>query len=273
MTEQHATGMPVQFRPAPADRLLALTAEQRRFFDANGYLVVEDLYSQDEVTELRDAMTALLREPHAARPRVQFSLEEEPPGPGVPVDPDNPHRVWMVFDLPLAGDLWFRQACDPRIVDIMVDLLGPNINFHNGKARIKPPGYVTHQDWHQDWPYERHTSPDLAAAILYLDDTDVGAAATEVIPGSHLRGEWPTDDSGVLIPKELVTQPPVALKARAGSVAFIHVLVVHRATANVTGRNRSAVINEYKTLEALDRWNNRCAFAELPLRRDRQPFR
>ena len=52
---------------------------------------------------------------------------------------------------------------------------------------------------------------------------------------------------------------------RAGSVAIIHVLVVHRATANATDRNRSAIINEYKTTETLDRWGNRCAFAHLPL--------
>ena len=50
----------------------------------------------------------------------------------------------------------------------MVDLLGPNIDFHNGKVRNKPPGFVCTQSWHQDWPYERHTKPELAAAITYL---------------------------------------------------------------------------------------------------------
>ena len=37
--------------------------------------------------------------------------------------------------------------------------------------------------------------------------------------------------------------------------------VVHRATPNTTDRNRSAIINEYKTMEALDSWGNKCAFA------------
>ena len=51
-------------------------------------------------------------------------------------------------------------------------------------------------------------------------------------------------------------------------MAIIHVLVVHRATANSTTLNRSAIINEYKTREALDRWGNRCAYAQLPLLRN-----
>jgi phytanoyl-CoA hydroxylase len=174
------------------------------------------------------------------------------------------------MDTPLGGDVLFRQACDSRVVDAISDLLGPNINFHNGKARIKPPGYQSHQGWHQDWPYERHSRPDLAAAILYLDDTGPNAAATEVVPGSHKWGEMPSEDN--IIPDELVKTPGVPLYVRAGTVAIIHVLVVHRAGPNTSDRNRSCIINEYKTLEARDEWGNPCAFAELPLRRDRKPL-
>ena len=72
------------------------------------------------------------------------------------------------------------------------------------------------------------------------------------------------------VPDDAVGTPGVPLCARAGSVAFIHVLVVHRAGRNATDRNRSAIINEYKTHEALDRWGNPCAFADLPLRRNRR---
>ena len=56
-------------------------------------------------------------------------------------------------------------------------------------------------------------------------------------------------------------------KADAGDVVIIHVLVVHRAGHNYTQRSRNAIINEYKTAEAVDEWNNRCAFAGLPLAR------
>jgi hypothetical protein len=116
--------------------LLSLTPDQKQFFDENGYLIVEGLYPPDEITTMREQMNTLLRHPESARPGVKFSCEPEEEREAHPLDPDNPHRVWMVFDLPLAGDYWFRQFTDPRVVAIVSDLLGPNINFHNGKARI-----------------------------------------------------------------------------------------------------------------------------------------
>lgn len=251
-----------------------LTQAQIAFFHENGYVVLENLWSAEELAAARRQMNALLRDPDSARPRVSFSYEPPEEAQKHPIDPDNPRRVWMIFDTPLAGDWWYDNIRDPRILEAMSELLGPNINFHNGKARIKPPGYGTHQGWHQDFPYERHTSPDLAAALFYLDDTEVGAAATEVIPGSHKQGEWP-HNAETLIPDgevEAFGVTPVPLCVRAGSVAIIHVLIVHRATANTTTRNRSAIINEYKTMEALDQWGNKCAFADLPLWRKGKPW-
>lgn len=247
-----------------------LSQEQKQFFHANGYLLLENLLSSAELAEARSQMNTLLTHRAEAPHGVGFSMEPADSGQNWPIDPVNPECVWMLFDTPLAGDWWLQNIRDPRIIGAMSDLLGPNINFHNGKARIKPPGYGSHQGWHQDFPYERHTSPDMAAAIFYLDDTAVGASATEVIPGSHLKGEWKHDEH-TLIPDADVQAfgtVPAALSVKAGSAVIIHVLVVHRATPNHTSQNRSAIINEYKTNETLDLWGNKCAFAELPLVRD-----
>src|SRR5437588_1247257 len=250
---------------------LSLRPDQRRFFEDNGYLLLEQFYSPEFIARARAEMNRLLRCPEGAHPRVHFSREAEEGAADHPVDPDNPQRVWMIMDTPLAGDWWFAQFQEPRLLDVIVDCLGPDIDFHNGKARIKPPGYRSHQGWHQDWPYERHSVPELAAAITYLDDTWEGAATTSVIPGSHRRGEWPHDER-TLIPEDLVQEPGVPICARAGDVAIIHVLVVHRAGPNETSRNRSCIINEYKTHAAMDQWGNPCAFADMPLRRGGRPL-
>jgi ectoine hydroxylase-related dioxygenase (phytanoyl-CoA dioxygenase family) len=140
-----------------------------------------------------------------------------------------------------------------------------------GKARIKPPGYRNTQGWHQDWPYERHTLPELAAAITYLDDTGPGAAATRVLPGSHRQGEWPHDVRNTIPDAAAVGWPEVEVTARAGDVAFIHVLVVHRAGDNHSMLNRTAVINEYKTKAARPLRYQPLAFNELPLLRGGRP--
>lgn len=251
------------------DELLMLHPEQKQFFDDNGYLLIKGLYNPVEIEEMRREFHDLITRTENRPRNMHYSFM--PPPEGYESDPFNPKNVVGMMDQTLGSDYWFDQFTDPRVVRVMVDLLGPNIDFHNGKIRNKPPGFVCTQGWHQDWPYERHTRPDLAAAITYLDPTDFEAGATEALPGSHLKGEWPTRDDGHTIADDCVPEGQhVVLSAEPGDVAVIHVLVVHRAGHNVTARARHAIINEYKTAEAIDLWNNRCAFAGLPLARNRR---
>lgn len=245
--------------------LRTLTPEQKQFFDDNGYLLVRGVYGPAEMAEMRERFHDLITRTDDRPKNMSYAFM--PPAEGYQIDSFNPNNVVGMMDQTLTDDYWFDQFTDPRIVSMLVNLLGPNIDFHNGKVRNKPPGFVCTQSWHQDWPYERHSKPELVAAIIYLDDTDFEAGATEVVPGSHLKGEWPTHN-GFCIADDLVPEGTgVVLAAKAGDVAIIHVLVVHRAGHNYTNIARHAIINEYKTAEAIDRWNNRCAFAGLPLAR------
>ena len=106
------------------------------------------------------------------------------PVEGYPVDPYNPKNVQGIKDQPLANDYWFNNVTDPRIVNVFIDLFGPDIDFHNGKVRNNPPGFTNTQGWHQDWPYERHSTSDLAAAIIYLDANDVDQGSTRSCPAA-----------------------------------------------------------------------------------------
>ena len=248
--------------------LLFLTFDQKKFFDDNGYLMVESLYSPSEVAEMREQFHALVTQTENRPKNMSYSFMDT--AEEYEIDPFNPKNVVGMMDHVLANDYWFDHFTDPKVVSIMVDLFGPNINFHNGKVRNKPPGFVCTQSWHQDWPYELHTKPELAAAITYLDDTDFEAGATEVAPGSHRKGEWETFDGHRITDDRVPEGAGVVLSAKAGDVAIIHVQVVHRAGHNYTNTARHVIINEYKTAETIDQWNNRCALAGLPLARNRK---
>ncbi len=249
------------------DDLLILTPEQKESFAKNGFLLCKGVYDESEMEEMRHHFYDLLTNTDNRPKNMSYAFMDSPEG-YVP-DPFNPNNVVGMMDQTLAGDYWFDQFTEPRIVSAVVDLLGPNIDFHNGKVRNKPPGFVADQGWHQDWPYERHSTPDLAAAITYLDATDFEAGATEAVPGSHLKSEWPTLEGSHTIAEDLVAADGhIIVRAEPGDVLIIHVLVVHRAGHNYTDRARHAIINEYKTAETVDQWNNRCAFAGLPLARN-----
>ena len=163
--------------------LVMLDPEQKQFFADNGYLLLKGFYGCEEMAEMRRQYHELVTEIETQPKNVKYSFMD--PLADYAPDAFNPRNVIGIMDQTLAGDYWFDQFTEPRIVSAMVDLLGPNLDFHNGKIRNKPPGFTCDQSWHQDWPYERHTEPDLAAAITYLDATDFEAGATEAVPGSH----------------------------------------------------------------------------------------
>ena len=73
-----------------------LTQEQIAFFHTNGYLVLEDVWSEAELREARQQMNAVLNDPDSARPGVGFSYEPPEEAGNFPLDPNNPRRVWML---------------------------------------------------------------------------------------------------------------------------------------------------------------------------------
>jgi ectoine hydroxylase-related dioxygenase (phytanoyl-CoA dioxygenase family) len=247
------------------DGLLTLSREQKSFFDDHGFLHLPGFYSGQQLQRLRDEYHQLVT--HTDERPANLSYSYMDPAEGYPPDDYNPKNVVGMMDQVMASDFWIDHFTEPRLVGAMVDCLGQDLDFHNGKVRNKPPGFESTQGWHQDWPYELHSKPELAAAITYLDPTDFEAGATEVIPQSHLAALPTEEDKSTLIQQDVDESKAVVCKADAGDVVVIHVLVVHRAGHNFTERSRNAIINEYKSAGAIDKWNNRCALAGMPLAR------
>lgn len=248
-----------------SSRPLVLNGFQTQFFADNGFLVIESMYSPSEMDEMRWKFQDLIANTKNRPKAMTYRFME--PVPGYPVDQYNPKNVQGIMNQPLAGEYWFNNITDPRIINVLIDLLGPDIDFHNGKVRNNPPGYTNEQGWHQDWPYERHSKPELAAAIIYLDETRVDAGSTSVVPGSHKRGEWPTSAGHTVAEEQLKGFEAVPVLANPGDVLFIHVMALHTAGHNRTFQSRHKIINEYKSRNAIDCWGNQCAFAGLPLAR------
>ncbi|MFD9794161.1 phytanoyl-CoA dioxygenase family protein [Streptomyces sp. NPDC059070] len=223
-------------------------------FERDGYLVL-DLFSEDEVARLKRMLSALINPPASDRhPRLHVHAASETPLPRL--DPYNPYAVWKVVNTPLAGDDWYALVNDRRVLDVVGELLGPDINLHMGFARMRPSGLRAEEGWHRDLDTDRHTLPELVTALLYLDDMDAESGATLVWPGSHRHDrDAPADHEAVPVP------------ARPGSVLFLHCLTLHRASTNLTTRHRSILINEYKSARTTELTPNDAAFGDLPLRR------
>lgn len=245
-----------------------LTAEQKAFYADNGYLLIRGLFPEAEIADYRRDLFDILSKPWTGSKRVGINYQKDAVGK----DPQNPLAAQFVMQSPLLGERWFRLVFDWRLVEPIIDLLGPDINLHDQKIPMKPPGHVSHQRWHQDWAYEQHDRPELAAVLLYLDATAPGAGATKLAPGSHKRGEIPHSREGILaIPDELITEPVQQPSLNPGDALIIHTWLAHSVGDNQSMQTKSMVAHVYKTARAIDTHGNTRAFAELPVARGGKP--
>lgn len=245
-----------------------LTDDHKAFYREQGYLVLRGLFPGEEAESLRRELLSILSRPWRGSARVGISYEKQAEGR----DPENPLGASFVMQSPLLGERWLRLALDWRLIEPIVDLLGPDVNLHDQKVPMKPPGHVSHQRWHQDWAYEQHDRPELAAVLLYLDDTAPSAGATMLAAGSHKRGEIPHQREGVLaIEDRLITEPIEQPAMRAGDAIVIHTWLAHRVGDNHSDQTKVLVAHVYKSAAAVDTHGNTRAFAELPVARRGRP--
>ena len=80
-----------------------------------------------------------------------------------------------------------RLLYHPRFLDLVEDLIGPNIQLFHDQAIFKPPHHGGPVHWHQDNAYWNCSPPNLISLWLTLDDVDADNSAMQFIPGSHFR--------------------------------------------------------------------------------------
>ena len=207
-------------------RVLDRRARERYFED--GFLTVPGYIGAAWLERLRSVVAAKVEASRAlSASDDQFDL-----APGHCAEKPNIRRLRKAVDQ--HPELW-AFAQDPVVVDLVADLLGPDLRFHSSKLNFKwsDGGDAVH--WHQDiqaWP---HTSFSVLTFGVYLDDTSAEQGPLTALPGTHRGplfdqfddgGRW----TGALSARDVATLPTdraVDMCGPAGTVVLIHCRVVH----------------------------------------------
>ena len=240
--------------PADVLRRPPLVLDQRareRYFE-DGFLVVPGAVSAAWVARLRTVVTAKIEESRAhTASDDQFDL-----APDHSAAKPNIRRLRKAVDQ--HPELW-AFARDASVVDLVADLLGPDLRFHSSKLNFKWPEGGDAVRWHQDiqaWP---HTNFGVLTYGVYLEDTELEQGPLIAIPGTHRgpifeqfddEGRW----TGALAPRDVATLPAedaVDLCGPAGTVVLLHCRVVHGSAANYSPRMRPLLLNVYAAADAL----------------------
>lgn len=217
------------------------TAALVKDYREQGFAVAERLFGPTEVAELNTAITEILDKSDIG------SVAEVEPG-----DSSMARRIWSPTKQHSA---YKRAASHPRLLDLVEQLIGPDILFHYSKLHLKAPQVGSVVEWHQDFAYYPHTNTDLVTALIYLDDATIDNACLQAIPGSHLRGLADHYVDGHFRGKVTGVDAPdpaqaVPIEAPAGSVVFLHCLLLHYSSSNRSDRYRRAFLPAYRAADA-----------------------
>ena len=224
-----------------------LTQQKIDFYHENGYLGVENVLSESEVSELRQVTDEFVEKSREVTDHSSvFDLE-----PGHTPEEPRLRRIKS----PMVHDERYRKVLDhPNILTIVSQLIGYGLRCNGNKLNMKLPEFGSPVEWHQDWAFYPHTNDDLLAVGVCIDDMTVENGALLVLPGSHkgpiydhhLNGHF----CGAVTDSTFDDKGAVAVELKAGGISLHHVRTVHGSTPNRSQNPRRLLLFQYCAIDA-----------------------
>ena len=156
-----------------------LTKKQINFYKKEGYLLVEDVITREQLNYILEITNGLVKKSkNVVSSNEIFDLDRGH-------SEENP-RLTRIKQPHKVNNFFWKVIFESKIKEILVDLLGENISLKTSKLNSKFPDGGSHVDWHQDWVFYPHTNDDVLALGLMLNDVDIENGPLMVIPKSHL---------------------------------------------------------------------------------------
>ncbi|MFT5589503.1 MAG: ectoine hydroxylase [Bradyrhizobium sp.] len=235
-----------------------LNSAQLDVYRENGFLILPDLFSSDEVTGLYDEMQQM-RGDFTKTGRAEVIAE---PGSG---------EVRSIFDVHKLNALFANLVRDPRVLNVAREILGSEVYIHQSRINYKPGFTGKEFYWHSDFE-TWHTEDGMPAmralscSILLTDNSDMNGPLM-LIPGSQRHfisclGETPDDNYKKSLKKQVAGVPDdfllsyladlggiTSCTGKAGSVVFFDCNTMHGSNGNITPYPRSNLFFVYNSVE------------------------
>lgn len=226
---------------------MPLSPEEIDRYRSDGYVAPRFRLDAAYVDELREALDALIRDNPGVRPEKLISAHIE-----------------GTNDEGVRGSRKFLElAMHPPILDLVEQLIGPDIILWGCHVFCKPAGDGYETPWHQDGHYWPIRPLANCTAWVALEPSTRANGCLRVIPGSHkeqrLRAHRKTDATDVTLNQELQHSEYDEAAAHdivleAGQVSLHDVYLLHGSEANRSAKPRRAMTLRYMpTTSVFDR--------------------
>ena len=217
---------------------MKLSQQQMEEFAENGFLVLPDLFSADEIAELRRAMQRAFEQDDPA------NVKEK--GSGV---------VRTAMALHLRDETFARLVRHPRLVEPAQQLAGEDLYPQQVKINVKAAFEGEQWQWHQDFSTHHQDDgvpePKALNLHIFLDDVTEFNGPLYFFRGSHKFGPLGTwhDTESTSFPLWVIEEEDVRKVAescslvsatgKAGTALIFGDCLLHGSPPNMSPANRS----------------------------------
>ena len=226
-----------------------LNRDQKKFYKENGYLLVERVLSNEQLTAMQKITYDWIESSRNVTESDDF------------FDLDQGHSKEQPkltrLKLPHKADVYFWEVLkNSKITSVLTDLLGPNTLLQTSKLNTKAPGGGAAVEWHQDWAFYPHSNDDVLAFGVLLEDVTEDNGPLMVIPKSH-KGPILSHFSNGLFCGAIDPEDPnfkidkaVKLVGKAGDMTVHHARTLHGSAPNISTRSRMILFYECNAVDA-----------------------
>ncbi len=222
-----------------------LSDEQRGKYREQGWLAIPALVDGGWLERLRAVTNEFVEQSRALTVSdVLFDLDA-----GHSAAQPRLRRLSSPTDL---HETFWEFSSTSVIVDVVVDLIGPDVKFHHSKLNFKAARGGEEVKWHQDIQFWPHTNYDLLTVGVFLYDVEPGMGEVGFVPGSHdgplfdlYDGDvWVGALSGDDVSRADVSRA-VYPTGPAGTITVHNCRTVHGSAPNTSDKWRPLLLQTY----------------------------
>ena len=215
-----------------------LSAGEKRFYEAQGYVVPAWRLPQAKVDAALTALDKLIADNPGIRPEKLVSAH-------IARDPTEKVK---------GDDAFLDFAHHPPILDMVQQLIGPDIILWGCQVFCKPGGDGLETPFHQDGHYWPIRPLATCTAWIALDPSTRENGCLRVVPGSHAGKKLYShlrEDRDDLVLTNRISDPAfdektaVDVELEPGQMSLHDVYMIHGATVNRSPQRRAGVAIRY----------------------------
>ena len=220
--------------------MITITTKDIDFFKTEGYLVVKNLLSKDDIAYYKKVYDDFLNNViDASEYRSDLSGQKN----------DSVENITQIMVPSKVFPELLNKATHLKTLKIAKCLLGEDMELDFDMLINKAPHTNTPTPWHQDAAYWIDF-PDKRALSCWtaIDDAFLDNGCMWYTPKSHLKNTLPhvqTGNKGAL-QCEGSEENSVCVELQAGSCVIHHGNTLHYSRGNSTSQNRKALITNYR---------------------------